>query len=168
MPRHTQGCGGAAYHACDGVSLFFKKPRIGVLVPLSHPLLTQAPPNFIPFRFRANALNSHFSSYLPGFDPGSGASGALVRGLPGASGCLPGFDNGFHVFSWAAMTDPEIPAFPGHLQEGLASGPPDRPRSKGERSPRRGSSPGYISGSRHLGKGWVRQAGLGGNFGLRV
>ena len=44
-------------------------------------------PTLYLFGFQANALNSHFSSYLPGFDPGSGASGGGGLGS-GAFGCL--------------------------------------------------------------------------------
>ena len=43
------------------------------------------------FGFRANALNSHFSSYLSGFDPGSGASGGpWFGGLRKPSAALQG------------------------------------------------------------------------------
>ena len=65
-PRHTQGCGGGGI-LCDGASLVPNKPRTGVLVSLSHPLLTQASTQL--YTFSGFGLTP---AYLPGFDPGAG------------------------------------------------------------------------------------------------
>ena len=84
-------------------------------------------PTLYLFGFRANALNSHSPSYLPGFDPGSGfgrfggfrgVSGGLRKPDFGAfprnarvlsSGAAVGFGSGFRVF-WGPLGGAPAPA----------------------------------------------------------
>ena len=138
------------------------KPRTGVLVSLSHPLLTQASTQLYTFfGFRANPLNSHSPPSLdlrgpPGVQGPPGASGSQppgTSGASGASGCLGfrmsrglpsrirmlGLVVGFASFlgcqPCSCLADPEISAFPGCLK-GLASGP-----QSDAQKPRRSRSP---------------------------
>ena len=98
-------------------------------------------PTLYLFGFRANALNSHSSPYLPGFDPGSGFERfeglRAIRGPLGACGaseaCLLWVSRLFGAPA-LPLADPEISAFPGHLGR-PGQWPPKRP-SRRPRRPR--------------------------------
>ena len=125
-PRHTQGCGGAA---CLATALFLvpNKPRTGVLVSLSHPLLTQASTQLYTF--------SGFGLTPPGLGRLWGHVG-FGSGFASFLGCQP----------YSCLADPEISAFPGCLQRACPVAP-KRPRSRPQKlkvagwSPKRGSCP---------------------------
>ena len=97
-PRHTQQCGGAA---CLATALFLvpNKPRTGVLVSLSYPLLTQASTQLYTFSGFGLTLNSHSPPSLPDF-PVSAVCGTFLGLFPdcletfGASGGLQGASGG--------------------------------------------------------------------------
>ena len=129
-PRHTQGCGGAAYRATAHLWCPTNQELVCwfLFPPPAYPTLHL-------FGFRANALNSHSPPDLPGFDPGSGLErfGGPPRepSFRGSHTLGVGFGSGFRVFSglppYPCLVDPEISSFQATWRGGLASGPPERP-----------------------------------------
>ena len=126
-PRHTQGCGGAAcYATAHPRAQQTKSWCVGLFFP--PPAYAGIRPTLFLFGFRADALNSH-SSFInngpatdgPSFEPERSLQGLPpCRGLqrsPGAcrgpAGPFRGLDS--HLFG-LMPGDPEISAFPSHLQ----------------------------------------------------
>ena len=150
-PRHTQG--GALF-------LVPNKPRTGVLVSLSHPLLTQASTQLYTFSGFGLTPYSHSPPSLPGSHmmlSGPFWGFFLTVERFGAFEGLrwpPGASRGLRGPPGPSRGNPETSAFPSHFQKARSAPVPPQQNcqgfrvannlvshSKGERSPRRGSCP---------------------------